>query len=320
MSDLRNNRDNCEITVGDFVRQAPKELELAVIAGSSGINDRYIVSDRVQKLGLAFAGFHDYIHRGRIQMIGKSEIEFLDTLTESDQTNAINALIADKIVCVLASRSIIPPDSIKDFCEANSIPLLSTPLVGSRAIGLVTEFLQQTLAPQTTIHGVLMEMFGIGVFITGRSGIGKSESALDLLTQKYRLIADDAVHIKRVGKRLIGSAPELTRGLLEIRGLGVINVHDLFGGNAVSNGADISLCIRLIEWGETDNIERIGLEMDDFEVFEIKLPAFVLPVSPGRNLATLLETAVKVFLLKNNGIDAARDLIEKHNAMLSIDS
>lgn len=309
--------DSKKISVRDLLNRAPEELDLSVLAGIGSAGSRYITSDRVQKLGLAFAGFHDYLHYGRIQMIGKSEIDFLSTLSAEDQDRAVGSLRSDKLVCILASRSICPPDSIVNFCEEHQVPLLATPLVGSRAIGLITDFLQQELAPETTIHGVLMEMFGLGVFITGPSGIGKSECALDLLTQKFRLIADDSVHIKRVGKRLIGAAPEMTRGLLEIRGLGVISIPDLFGGNSISSGAEIGLCVRLKEWSDSADIERLGLEMDTFEVFGISLPAFALPVSPGRNLSTLLETAVKLFLLKRSGVDAARDLIRAHDRLLA---
>lgn len=309
--------DDKKISVRELLDRSPLELDLSLIAGHLGCDKNYVVTDRVQKLGLAFAGFHKYIHFGRIQMIGKSEIDFLDTLSDEERDKAFSSLKPDRIVCVLASRSIVPPDRIVKFCDTYNIPLLSTPLVGSRAIGLLTDFLQQELAPETTIHGVLMEMFGLGVFITGPSGIGKSECALDLLTQKFRLIADDAVRIKRVGKRLFGLSPDLTRGLLEIRGLGVISIPDLFGGNAISSGADIGLCVRLKEWSDSADIERLGLEMDTFEVFGISLPSFVLPVSPGRNLSTLLETAVKLFLLKKNGVDAARDLMMAHDKLLA---
>ncbi|HEX8288486.1 MAG TPA: HPr(Ser) kinase/phosphatase, partial [Pyrinomonadaceae bacterium] len=173
------------------------------------------------------------------------------------------------------------------------------------------------LAPHKTIHGVLLGMYGVGVLITGESGIGKSECALDLITRGHSLISDDSVHIKKVGNRLEGSAPELTYEFIEIRGLGILNVRDLFGVSAVGKCKSIELCIELKRWSEVEEIERIGLEMREESIFDAKLPKVILPVSSGRNLSTLVETAVRVHLLRGHGYDAAHKLIEKHTRKLS---
>jgi len=163
----------------------------------------------------------------------------------------------------------------------------------------------------------LLGMYGIGLLILGDSGVGKSECALDLISRGHRLIADDSVLIKRIESRLVGDSPEITRGHLEIRGLGIINVSELFGVSAMGEKAEIELSIELRQWDTVDNVERLGLEIEKREVFGVEIPTFILPISPARNLSTLVETAVKVFLLRRSGFDAAHDLIQKHAAMVS---
>lgn len=305
------------LSIRHLVERAPDELAFVILAGTNGCDARYLTSERVQKLGLALAGFPDYIHSGRIQMIGKSEVAFLSTMDPEGRRRALANLSPDLIACILVTKGISPPSELIEFCQSNDLPLLSTSAISSRAIGLTTELLQEELAPEKTSHGVLMEMFGLGVLIVGDSGIGKSESALDLVSRKHRLVADDAVRIKRVGKRLVGSAPELTAGHLEIHGLGIVDVRELFGSTSVCGPTAIELCIELKKWEDVETIERIGLEMDETCVFDVALPKFVLPVRPGRNLSTLLETAVRVFLLRRNGSDAAQRLIDAHSEMLN---
>jgi HPr kinase/phosphorylase len=176
--------------------------------------------------------------------------------------------------------------------------------------------LQEILAPQMTLHGVLMGMFGIGVLILGSSGIGKSECALDLITRGHYLIADDSVLIKKVGEKLEGKSPELIQDYLEIHGLGIINIRELFGVSAIGKGSQIEICIELKKWSEFKEIDRLGITMNEEEIFGLKVPKFILPVTPGRNLSTLVETAVRIHLLKASGYDAAQDLIEKHKTLV----
>lgn len=173
------------------------------------------------------------------------------------------------------------------------------------------------LAPQMTLHGVLLEIYGIGVLIVGESGIGKSECALDLITRGHSLVSDDAVCIKKIGSRLEGCSPELTFEHIEIRGLGILNIRDLFGVSSVKKYKSVALCIELKKWKDVEEIERVGLEMRQVNIFGINLPKVVLPVGSGRNLSTLVETAVRVHLLQLSGDNAAQKLIEKHTAKLS---
>ncbi|MDM7922798.1 MAG: HPr(Ser) kinase/phosphatase [Pyrinomonadaceae bacterium] len=305
------------ITIREFVEKAPRELELAVIAGSSALDTKFLDSERIQKLGLALGGFTRYIHKGRIQMIGMSEVSFLETMSPEQRTNSLAALDPAKISCILVTKGLEVPDGVTQFCEEGGIPLLRTHEVSSKVISQITEFLQYRLAPHVTQHGVLLEMFGIGVFIVGDSGIGKSESALDLITRRHRLVSDDVVEISKIGARLLGESPKLTYEHLEIHGLGIINIRELFGISSICDSMFIDLCIELKKWREVETIERIGLEARQRAIFDTPIPMFTIPVSPGRNMATIIETAVKVFLLRESGYDAAKELIEKHDKLLA---
>lgn len=314
---IDNYRDNPQISVAEFVAQAPAELDLKVLAGENGLAEKKLDSERIQKLGLALAGFSHYIHAGRVQIVGQSEISFLNQLNQEKILEALNYLDLEKISCILVTKNLDPPTELLKVAAEKKLPVLKTSLVSSKTISLVTNYLQEKLAPHITIHGVLMGMYGVGVLITGESGIGKSECALDLITRGHRLISDDSVYIKKVGNRLEGSSPELTYEYIEIRGLGILNIRDLFGISAVGKCKSIELCIELKRWSDVGEIDRIGLEMHEENIFGIKLPKVILPVSSGRNLSTLVETAVRVHLLRGHGYDAAHKLIEKHALKLN---
>ncbi len=306
-----------KISIAAFVEKTPSELQIEVLAGRNGLQLREINSARIQKLGLALAGFAHYIHTGRIQIVGQSEIWYLSQLDSEKKTEAIKNLDLDKISCILITKGLEPPIELKNLANENNLPVLRTNLISSGAINQVTAYLQEVLAPQITLHGVLMGMFGIGVLIIGNSGIGKSECALDLITRGHYLIADDSVQIKKVGEKLEGKSPELIQDYLEIHGLGIINIRELFGVSAIGKGSQIEICIELKNWNEFDEIDRLGLKMNEEVVFGLKIPKFVLPVSSGRNLSTLVETAVRIHLLSAAGFDAAQNLIEKHKTLVS---
>lgn len=310
------------VSVDEFVRDAPARLELRVISGAGGLSSRRIDSSRIQKLGLALAGFTHYIHEGRVQIVGQSEVWFLGQLSEERRREAIRNLALGRISCVLVTKDLVPPDELVAAAEAAGVPLLRTPLVSSVAISVVTEHLQQTLAPRELRHGVLLDAYGLGVLIEGESGIGKSECALDLIVRGHRLVSDDSVEVRRVGgERLTGRAPELLREHMEIRGLGIINVRELFGVSAIWAGAkQIGLSIRLERWGEMREVDRLGVEVSEVEILGVRIPQVLLPVSPGRNLATLVETALRVHLLRARGRNAARDFVARHAALLADDA
>ena len=309
--------DPPQITVAEFIEKAPAELELRVLAGADGLTTRKINSERIQKICLTLAGFADYIHSGRLQIVGRSEIDYLEQLKGDQKLEALAQLDFERICCLLITKKLQPPPNLIEIADARKLPLLQTALVSSKTIGLVTNYLQERLAPQITMHGALLEIYGVGVLVLGDSGIGKSECALDLITRGHRLISDDAVRIKKIGTRLEGRSPDLIREHIEIRGLGILNVRELFGVAAIGKSKQIELCVELKQWSEAGEIERFGLERREQDVFGVKIPKVVLPVSSGRNLSTLVETAVRVHLLRISGYDAAQRLNAKHAAKIA---
>lgn len=308
------------ISIAEFMRSAPAELDLELVAGGEGQEKHELRSERIQKLGLALAGYSEYLHYGRLQMIGTSETAFLDGFSPEKRADAVASLPFEKIACILVTKGLEPMSEVLAFAERNAIPLLRSDAVSSRAIALITSFLQERLAPETTIHGVLVEMHGFGVLIRGESGIGKSECALDLVARGHRLISDDSVRIKNIGGKLVGSSSEITAGFLEIRGLGIINVRELFGVASVRTSKSLSVCIEFRRSDDQIESDRLGLEMESEEICGGRLPKFSLPVRPGRNLASLVETAVKVYMLRCEGSDAAKEVLERHARAIASDS
>lgn len=309
------------ITVGDFIAAAPTQLGLRVLAGERGLASRRITSSRIQKLGLALSGFTHYIHAGRVQILGQSEVLFLSQLTPERRRAAIDNLSLETISCVLVTKEQLPPTELAEVAERVGLPLLQTALVSSIAIGVVTDFLRETLAPRELRHGVLLDAYGLGVLIEGDSGIGKSECALDLIVRGHRLVADDLVEVRRLGADyLLGSAPELLREHMEIRGLGIINVRDLYGVAAISGPKRVGLSIRLERWQEAREVERLGIDERTVEILGVSVPHVLLPVSPGRNLSTLVETALRVHLLRLRGYNAAESFVARHTQMLEADA
>ncbi|HEY0005796.1 MAG TPA: HPr(Ser) kinase/phosphatase [Pyrinomonadaceae bacterium] len=305
------------ITVSDFLSQAPLRLELEVLAGLDGARERELTVPRIQKLGLALAGFTNYIHSGRLQIVGQSEVWFLGQLPTDRRREAIAHLGLERISCVLVTKGLDPPPELIEAADAAHAPLLRTPIVSSIAINIVTDYLQEMLAPRTMLHGVLLDIYGLGVLIEGASGIGKSECALDLIARGHRLVSDDVIEIRCLGSdHLQGSAPELLREHLEIRGLGIINIRDLFGVSALSTVKSIDLMIKLVRWDEAGEVDRLGIDAHAGEVLGVSVPQVLLPVSPGRNLSTLVETAVRIQLLRLRGYYPAERFIERHAQLL----
>jgi HPr kinase/phosphorylase len=316
---MRNGEhaDELSITVSEFVDNAPAELEIEILAGELGLDTRKLTVPRIQKLGLALAGFAHYVHPGRLQIVGQSEIWFLGQLESEARRDRISHLSLEQIACVLITKGLEPPSELLIAADIAHMPLLRTPIVSSAAITLVTESLQKALAPRTVLHGVLLDLYGLGVLIEGASGIGKSECALDLITRGHRLVSDDVIEVQRISAdKLNGSAPELLREHLEIRGLGIINIRDLFGVSSISSAAKLDLSIRLERWEDAGDVDRLGIDSRTIEILGVGVPQVLIPVSPGRNLATLVETAVRVQLLKLRGYDAAQTFVARHTEMI----
>ena len=291
-------------------------LPLELLSGYAGA-ERPITSPHIQKTGLALAGFHEYLQPGRILVFGESEVRYLDALDSDTLLNVLAAAFTHDIPCVLVTGGWTPPPQLLAACERYHVPLVRTPVATPAAIAKVGVILENLLAVRQVVHGVLMDILSLGVLITGDSGIGKSECALDLVVRGHRLVADDAVEVRRRGETdLIGTCPDLTRHHMEVRGLGLINIRDLFGVAATRLSKRMELVVQLERWDAGREYDRLGLEENAWELLGVKIPLVHMPVAPGRNLAILVEVAARNQLLRARGLNAARDLASRLDQQL----
>ena len=286
-------------------------LPLELLAGADGLG-RLITSPYIQKTGLALAGFQEYLKPGRVLIFGESEIRYLESLTASARINALRLALTLDFPCVLITGGFTPPVEVVLEAERAKLPLLKTPVVTPTAIAKLTAFLEDTLAERTVLHAVLMDILGLGVLLVGESGIGKSECALDLIVRGHRLVADDTVEIRRRAESiLIGTCPELTRHHMELRGLGIINIKDLFGIASTRSSKRVELVVQLERWDPTREYERLGLDDDSYEILGLRTPLIRMPVAPGRSVAILVEVAARNQLLRARGHHAARAFADR---------
>ena len=282
-----------------------RHLALTLRAGRKGLGKR-ITHSQIQKMGLALTGFIRFVDPQRLQIIGNTELAYFQTLSESQQREVIHKICAVDIACIVVTRSLEIPDLLRQKAEEKGIPLFQTSLRSIDFIEQVTQFLEEKLAPTTSIHGVLMDVFGVGILILGKSGIGKSECALDLILRGHRLIADDMVSIqRRLPTSLFGSGFDVIQHHMEIRGLGIINIRQLFGVEAIREEKRIGLVIELVAWGEQMEYDRVGLEEEQYSLLGVDVPMLKIPVTPGRNLSTIIEVGARNYLLKRMGFNSA---------------
>jgi HPr kinase/phosphorylase len=301
---------NRSITVEGLLKSRAEAIGLPfeLLGGRDGLQ-RTISSPHIQKTGLALAGFDAYLQPARILVFGESEIRYLESLDVANRLNVLAAAFSHDIPCVLITGGWEPPVELLAASDRYQVPLLRTAVSTPVSIAKIEYLLDDELAEREVIHGVLMDMLGLGVLLIGESGIGKSECALDLVVRGHRLVADDTVEIRRRGETtLIGTCPELTRHHMEIRGLGLINVRDLFGVAAIRNAKRIELVVQLERWDPDRDYERLGLDELRYEILGLKVPLISMPVAPGRSLGVLVEVAARNQLLRTRGLNAARDL------------
>jgi HPr kinase/phosphorylase len=290
-------------------------LGLRLTAGRAGLL-RTIELSRVQRPGLALTGFTDYIRYGRVQIVGGSELAYLQTLSPARRRAVLSRLARRPISCFVVTKALAPPPELKAECQARGIPLLVTPADSTPFIKQLSSFLDERLALRMHLHSVLLDVFGLGVLIVGESGIGKSECALDLIDRGHRLVADDVVEIKRMSDSLMGSSPDLTRYHMELRGIGVINIKDLYGVSSIRVSKKIELVVSLERWEAGKEYDRLGLRDEKYSILGIDVPLIRMPVAPGRNLTLLVEVAARNQLLKSRGYDAARRFAERVDELL----
>ncbi len=288
--------------------QIIRDFKLEAIYAPENINDIMITHPDVIRPGLPLAGFFDYFDPARIQIIGRVESIFLSKLTPEQRVKSIGNFLEKKPVCIVITRNIDPFSELTELAKEYGVPILRTNMPTSDFTSAIISSLNVHLAPRITRHGVLVEVYGEGVLILGDSGIGKSETAIELIKRGHRLIADDAVEISRVSeKTLVGRAPEIIKYYMELRGIGIIDVRRLFGMGAVKETEKIELVIKLERWIEGKAYDRMGLESEYHEILGIKVPAITVPVHPGRNLAVILEIAAMNFRLKRSGYNTAEE-------------
>jgi HPr kinase/phosphorylase len=306
------------IAVRQLLEPQADSLQLRLVAGRAGLG-RQIQLSRVQRPGLALTGYTDYIRYGRVQIIGGSEIGYLRTLPPRRRAAVLAKLARCRISCFVVTKGLTPPRELRAEAEARGVPLLVTSTESTPFIKQLTAFLDERLAMRLHLHSVLMDIFGLGVLIMGESGIGKSECALDLIDRGHRLVADDVVEIKRMADALVGSSPDLTRYHMELRGLGVINIKDLYGVSSIRMTKRVELVVNLERWEPGQAYDRLGLRQDQFLILGVELPLIRMPVAPGRNIAILVEVASRNQLLKERGYDAAQRFAERVDEMIEAD-
>ena len=289
----------------------PLGLELEILAGAGGLQRR-ITIPYIQKTGLALAGFEEYLHPGRVLIFGESEIRYLEGLGPEGRRASIRRALSRNVPCIIITSGFVAPAEVLHEADTAAVPILRTPLQTAAAIAKVTAMLEDHLAVREVIHGVLLDILGLGVLIVGESGIGKSECALDLVVRGHRLVADDTVEVRRRAETvLLGACPALTRYHMEIRGLGVINVKDLFGVASIRASKRIELIVNLERWEPGREYERLGLDERYYEILGLQIPLVRMPVAPGRNVAILVEVAARNQLLRTRGHHAARELVAR---------
>jgi len=302
------------LTVGELIERS--ELEISVVAGHTGLA-RTVSVPRVQKPGLALTGWPEQLHPSRVLVLGGTEIEYLADHPPAREIGVATLLASDP-ACVVVCRGLRAPTELVTEAERRQVPVLSSTLVTADFIALVTTWMSDRLAPATELHGVLMDVNGIGVLLLGKSGIGKSETALDLVVRGHRLVADDVIRIRAKNGQLAGRGAGILGFHMEIRGLGIINIEDLFGVAAVRDAKKIELVIELCEWTEGEEYERLGFDDAHERILDVLVPKIRLPVRPGRNLATLIEVAARNQLLKLQGTHSARAFRDQlHRAMVA---
>lgn len=303
-------KDMTEFTV--TIKEIVDEFSLECISGCSKLNDILINTSDVNRPGLQLTGYFDNFSCDRIQIIGKVETAYLSDLSSQQRHNRLEQYFRQGFPCVVIARALDVFPEMLEMSEKYHIPILRTNDVTSRFISGLIRYLNVQLAPRVTKHGVLVEVYGEGILMLGESGVGKSETALELVKRGHRLIADDVVEVRKVSdKTILGTAPDIIRHFIEIRGIGILDVKNLYGVGSVKVLETVSLVINLEHWDKNKNYDRLGLVDEYMDILGIKIPLLNIPVRPGRNLAIVVEVAAMNNRQKKMGYNAAKVLNER---------
>jgi HPr kinase/phosphorylase len=306
-----------ELTIQEILDEKEAGLDLELLAGAGGLTNQVGVP-RIQKPGLALAGYSINLHADRIQILGSTELSFLAEMPREQAIAKIKHLCSHQLSCLIITKGQEAPDYLLRQADAAKTPLLRTSHLSSHFISLITKFLEERLLPTSALHGVLVDILGVGVLLQGKSGVGKSECALELILRGYRLVADDVIRVRlKLPSVIFGEGMDLLHYHMEIRGLGILNIKHLFGVAAIRERKKIDLVVELVEWEEGKEYDRLGLEEQVFKIHGVELPLLRVPVGPGRNISSIVEVAARNQLLKEMGYHSAREfqeLLEKRMA------
>jgi len=289
-----------------------KEFDLKLLSEKVDIANKVIKHPEINRPALQLAGFYDYFDSDRLQIIGKVEYAYLEMISVEQRTETLHRMFSNKIPCIVISRSLEPFPEMIPLAEEFDVPILGSQDSTTDFMGEIIRWLKAQLAPRITMHGVLVDIYGEGVFIMGESGIGKSETALELIKRGHRFVADDAVEIKRVSHQtLVGSCPELIKYFIELRGIGIIDVRQMFGVESLKATQAIDLIIKLEQWDQNKTYDRLGLHEEYMEILGNKVVCHSIPIRPSRNLAIICESAAINHRQKKMGYNAAQVLHER---------
>lgn len=302
--------DTYSVPLSDLV----KEFDLMIEFASTDYDSIRLTVEDVSRPGIQLAGYFDHFDPMRLQVLGNVEMSYLARLSDQSRASILDRLFSYKFPALLITRNISPSPQFLEMAKKHNVTLLRSIDPTSMLVSAVITYLKAALAPRVTRHGVLMEVYGEGVLLIGESGIGKSEAAVELLKRGHRLIADDAVEIKKIsGNSLIGTAPELIRDYVELRGIGIVNVAKLFGMGAVKIENTIDLVVNIVPWNTHEVYDRLGLEDQYTEILGVKIPMNTIPITPGRNLAVILEVAAMNNRQRKFGYNPAQEFTEQIN-------
>ncbi len=296
------------------LKQLVEAFSLEVAYAAADYDSIQVTVEDVARPGLQLAGYYDHFEPTRLQVMGNAEMSYLSRLTEDQRRGAFDRLFSYRFPALLIARNLEPDRQCLEMAEKHDVTLLRSKEATSSIVSAIITYLTAALASHITRHGVLMEIYGEGVLLIGESGMGKSEAAVELVKRGHRLIADDAVEIRKVsGNVLMGTAPELIRNYVEIRGIGVVNVAKLFGMGAIKAENEINLVIQVVPWDKQKEYDRLGLEEQHMELLGVKIPMHTIPITPGRNLAVILEVAAMNNRQRRFGYNAAVEFTEQIN-------
>ncbi len=304
------------VRVEDLLKEGERRLGLQPVAGLGGLG-RIISSSKAQRPGRELRREVSQLRANRLVIFGKAEIEVLARISSSRRNGLYRNLALLDLPCIILEGSVPCPEDLRSFAQAHSIPLLATPWQGLRLRRLLSEILKGLLGPEVHVQGVLLRVLGVGVLILGKSGIGKSECALDLISRGHALVADDLVALRvDVHGRVLGTSPELIRHHMEVRGLGIINIQELFGPEAVESESPVELVVELLEWQQFQALDRTGLTQRSYTLLDTDVPMLRIPVSLNRNVAIILEVAVRNHLLRQKGVRPLERLEQRIESQL----